>query len=134
MCEKKWVVLYVFNSTNCDLAYLVLKLGYDPENILVVRVFVSSLALFARILFLKKLFNFSVKSYINNVIIRVLLVVIISLPISITANHIVSDWYKIITTTIIFLMTVGGSIYFIGLSMSEKKILKRLFSNFIKPS
>lgn len=65
---------------NLPLSYLFLYLGYSPEYVFFISIFVEVVAAYLRILFLRKLANLSVKKYFKEVIFKSLLPVLILIP------------------------------------------------------
>ena len=67
---------------NLPLAYVLLKLGYSPVYVILVRVLLNVVAVMARLLYLKTHFDFPTENYVKEVLIHCLLITIPSLPIA----------------------------------------------------
>jgi Na+-driven multidrug efflux pump len=59
---------------NLPISYFVLKIGVEPQQILVVNIIISVVCLFARLFFLNSLIRLNIVEFFKNVIIRVILV------------------------------------------------------------
>lgn len=68
-------------SLNVPFAYIVLKLGFSPIIVLVIRVSLNLILHFVRIFYLKGVFDFPSWQYIKEVMFRVVVVTIFSLPV-----------------------------------------------------
>lgn len=117
---------------NFPLAYLVLKLGYPPESVLIVRVLINLLTYVVRIFYLRSKIDLPSGKYIREVILVVSLVTLLALPLPLLVNHYVTDWSGLIATTAVALFSTGLCIYGVGLKKNEREVLNRLVMNKIK--
>jgi len=107
------------------LSYFLLKAGLPPETTLVLSIFISIVALFVRLVMLKKLINLSFKKFLSEVINKVLLISTVSLIIVLPLYFLLSnEYFGIFIITILSFIISLSSIYFLGLSSSEKKFIK----------
>lgn len=118
---------------NFPLAYIFLKLGFQPESVLIVRLLIHLLTFFARIIYLKSRIGLPAKRYIQEVIVVVSIVTLLALPLPLIINHyILSDWTGLVATTIISLLSTALSIYFWGLKKNEREIFNRMITSKIR--
>lgn len=118
---------------NLPLSYLLLKLGFYPEIILVVAIFVCHLCFLARLYMLKRMVGLSPIDFIKKVYINVLGVSCLSLifPSLFNCSHIDGS-YRFILSSVICLISCSTIIYYIGLSLSEREFLKSKVSFYLR--
>ena len=118
---------------NLPFSYLLLKVGYPAQVTFVVSIFLSSVALLARLWVLKDLTSFPVALFVKNVIFIVFLVTILILPIPFYMQGIVENQllqFALVGFTTIIALCL--SIWFVGLSAGERLIAKEIFRRFLK--
>ena len=112
-------------------------LDFPPEMAYVSVLFIFLVQWFLRLFLLREMIGMSIKDYLYDVVLRVMLVSFISLPIPVLISSLLSE------TIIRFLLVVGisvllntGSIYYIGLTKSERYFvvnqIKKVPSKLIK--
>lgn len=117
---------------NLPASYLFLKLGSAPQVIFYIEFFVYSIALFARLIILKRMIDFPISKYLTEVVGRSLLVMTLSsiLPLIILV-FLDEGWFRFI---IISALSFGGTAiisYYIGLNWNEKVWIKNQSINYI---
>jgi len=117
---------------NFPLAYLVLKLGFPPQSVLIVRLLINLLTYFVRIFYLRNKINLPSGKYIREVILVVTLVTMLALPLPLLVDHYIAGWSGLIATTFVALLSTGLCIYAVGLKKNEREVLNRLVMNKIK--
>jgi len=117
---------------NVPLAYIILKLGYSPESVIILRVIINLITYLTRIFYLKPLIGLSIRKYISEVIWVTLYVTLLSLPFPLIAKHYISNLSGLIVTIITALITGGLSIYIFGLKKNEKAFIHSLVLDKIK--
>lgn len=106
-------------------SYLFLRLGYPPEVTLYVSILMSILALFARLIIIHHLIGLSVMDFTINVIVKVLFVSVIAFIIPfIIKNMFSQSILRLILLSFASTISVLASIFFIGLSSSERLFVK----------
>ncbi len=114
---------------NVPISYLFLKMGFQPEWTLYIAIFISIVCLILRLVLLNKMLNFPmIKFMIKSVILPMFAVVLgIVIPIMIHINSAGGLFVNILLFGMIYLLSISLSIYFVGLSRSEKKyIIKKI--------
>jgi len=117
---------------NFPLAYLVLKLGFPPQSVLIVRLLINLITYFVRIFYLRNKINLPSGKYIREVILVVTLVTMLALPLPLLVDHYIAGWSGLIATTFVALLSTGLCIYAVGLKKNEREVLNRLVMNKIK--
>jgi hypothetical protein len=84
----------------------------------------SVLALYLRLIFLKKNIRFPMKKYFITVVLRVVIVAFISILLpTIINNYLPKTFFNLILLFIMSSLSILVSVYFIGLNHSEKVFL-----------
>lgn len=110
---------------NFPISYIVLKIGLPVYYVWVVRVFVNIITMTARCVYLKKNLGFPLLSYLNNVILPVLLVTIVALPIPSLLYYLMDGfWTNLIVIGFTTLIITMLDVYFVGMNQKEKEMAK----------
>jgi O-antigen/teichoic acid export membrane protein len=117
---------------NIILSYIFLKMGYSPEIVLKIKLFVYALCLIIRMIFMQSFGIFRINSFAKNVLWRVLWIVVITIPIPFLIHKYYTAWAGLILTSLSFFLFMLFSVYFIGFTNSERKTIKYLVMNKIK--
>ena len=123
--KKYQLVCGIVIMSIVPVAYLFLKLGYPPETAMYVSLVILTVVHFLRLLLVKELVAFSVHDYMSKCILPCLLVAVVSaiIPIILCVLEIGSLIHPLLLFTICLLSGLV-SIWLIGLSGSEKEIIK----------
>lgn len=106
---------------NFPLAYLILKLGLAPEYTVVATIFIACLCLILRLLLLRKMVGLSIRKFVVDVVLNVVIVSFVSLLIPISVIHILDqNFLRLVTSVVICILWSSFIIISIGCSMSER--------------
>lgn len=109
---------------NLPLSYTFLRLGYPPESVFVVAIFISVCCEMARLYMLRSMINLSVSSFLKKVYFNVILVTIIASIIPVALSVILPDnFIGFICSCMCCIISAGVSILFIGLTRAELKMI-----------
>jgi O-antigen/teichoic acid export membrane protein len=122
--KKYQIIISSILLLNIPIAYILLKLGYESHLILWVNIWIGIIALFARILFLKNFIDLPIKKFLKEVPLNVFLVTISALPFPLIINHFSHGFQNFVLVTMSSMISIGVSIYYIGLRSEEQKFLK----------
>ncbi|WP_071145198.1 MATE family efflux transporter [Bacteroides ihuae] len=120
---------------NLPLSYWALSVGYPPESIMIIQIFVSFVTLFVRIIFSKIYAHIGIRAYLKSVLIPIALVSIVSIPIPLYISTLYEDGFsKLLVTGIISIVFTVISILSLGVSNSERAMFylvvkKKIFKN-----
>lgn len=105
-------------------SYLLLKAGFPPQSTLYVHIFFTSVALSVRLLYLRKLVRLSIRSYLEAVVFRAVLVLLLSMvaPLCIVFNM-DSGYQRLFVTAFISVFINGPILFFAGLNPEERKVI-----------
>ena len=106
---------------NLPISYLVLKLGAIPESVMMVAIGISISCLIARLFMLRGLIKLSAFDFVKKVIVNVSLVAVVGMlsPLLLSAYN-SPTFFDFCVGTIVCLMSVSLSVYFIGCTMEER--------------
>lgn len=116
------------------IVYITMLIWDIPSIALIVLLILDIFRQFVALIVLKSIVNdFSMKTYLFDVIIPLMLVALIALIIPVLAHHYMADGFlRFIIVLFVGILSVGTSIYFVGLSNSEKCLVKQMSSNMTK--
>jgi O-antigen/teichoic acid export membrane protein len=117
---------------NLPISILFLYLGFEPQITMLIGIFIALIALQVRLQMLKTMVSLPVSTYYKEVILVVFLVAIVAvvLPLIVVLNF-KPDFLRFILNVLLSFISVLGSVYFIGLSRSERNVFKEKFKSII---
>lgn len=109
---------------NLPLSYIFLRLGYPPESIFVIAIFISVCCEMARLYMLRSMINLSISSFLRKVYFNVIFVTVIASIIPIALSVILPDnFIGFIGSCICCVISAVVCILFIGLTNTELKMI-----------
>ncbi len=117
---------------NLPLSYVALRMGASPLSVWIIRVGINIIVHIARIIYLKRLIQLPIISYLRKVMLPTLLVTLLAFPVPSILNNYYADWVELLVITISSSCILFLLIYFIGLEKNEKGFLVNLVKNKIK--
>ena len=107
---------------NAPVSYLVLKLGAPPYGVFMVAIGCALIATVARLVILKSLIGFSLMKFLSKVIIPVVAASVVALAISLICSKVGSQGFlRLCSTTVVSVLCLGLSGFFIALTKDERK-------------
>lgn len=128
--KKYQVIVGILFLSNIPIAYICFKAGLPPQSALYVRIIISVFVLIYRIASLKSYIDFSIMSYIKHVLMRILYVILISLPLSALIRISLED--NIVGLLISFISSIiiiAIAIIFLGINKRERLYLKGIIQH-----
>lgn len=109
---------------NLPLSYILLRLGYFPEVVIVIAICISQCCLAARLILLRGMIGLSITKYLKNVYLNIIVVCIIAviLPL-ISAYYIKESFINFILISLIAVICTLSSIYFLGCNNQEREFI-----------
>lgn len=125
---KEITIVVLFNRIlQFGFSYLFYLKGFPPESIYYIAIVFSIIAIVYKLYFGKKLAGLNIKKYFNNVFIKGSLPIIITLVFAVLPLLLIEQsLYRLFLTIIISSLLSLTFIYLIGLSLSEKTMLKNI--------
>jgi Na+-driven multidrug efflux pump len=111
---------------NLPIAYILLEFGFGPYSVLASSIVTEVVACFIRVYLLNAQIGLSFKEYVNRVILRSIIPVIISVTVSYLISTYFYSEFRFIYTILFSSITFLSSIYLFGLVNDEKKVIKEL--------
>lgn len=119
---------------NVPIAYITLKLGCIPEVIVIIAIVISQICLVARLLFLRKKVNLSIREFVKNVYLNVVLITLIAaiLPLVLFLN-LEQGWVALLVISIVSVLSTSITVLYLGLNKLERKrVLNKIKDYFAK--
>ena len=112
---------------NLPISYVLLKMGFAPESVFVVAIFLSQICLFARFFLLKKMVSFDTVSFIKKVYLNVCYVSVIGLIVPVTLCCFIQrdSFIKFALSFAVAGLSMFFSILFVGCSREERMFVFR---------
>lgn len=105
-----------------SITYILLKLGFPPEIIYIIHIIVSFFELIFRVSIVKRLIGFSIFDYINHVILKAIVVVLITIPVPLFLySYFQPSFLRLVSVSLASILITIISIVFAGLTKLEKK-------------
>lgn len=113
------------------VSYLILKMGGNPESVFIIHLCLCCTAFFARLCILRSLIHLSIRTFIHKVVLKCIFITIISVPIPVLLGYwLDASFVSLILICVVNVITVGTSIYFIGLDQEESVFIRGKLSAF----
>jgi O-antigen/teichoic acid export membrane protein len=125
------IIISLLFILNLPVSYVFLKLGYNPPVVMFVKIIIDAIVLSTRILFLKSLLKVSVRQFLHEVLLKIILIVLIVIPIPLFVKAKFDGWHQVILTTSISILLTAFGIYWIGMKNNERTFIKSAIRKFI---
>ena len=117
---------------NLPISYVLLRMGFFPEIIVVVAIALSISCLIARLIMLRGMIGLPVRSYILEVLFNLMIVTVMALLLPGVLNSVYSDTFLyFICSCCICVMSAALSVYLLGCSRGERNFIKEKAIQFI---
>lgn len=118
---------------NIPLAYLLLKQGFPAWTALMLKAVLNFFCSIVRPCYVKRLYALPLKLYFKEVLARICIATAIILPIPFyLTNLFVDGWQKLILTSLFFTIISLPVVFFVGISNSERSLIKKWVSSKLK--
>lgn len=117
---------------NVPLSYIFMKLGYSPNSVLIIRIFISLIALFWRIFYLKNKIDITPLIFISEVVIKCVIIFIFCFIPPFFLSLITDGVIQFFVTCTLSVVWSIVLIYFIGFDLNQKIIIKKIIKEKIK--
>ena len=110
---------------NLPVSYILLRLGFVPETVLVVAIIISQLCLLARLIMLRGMINLSFWQFTKKVYLNVIFVAVFAsiVPVSLTF-YINETFVNFLLTSMVAIICSSFTIYFVGCTKIERHKIK----------
>jgi O-antigen/teichoic acid export membrane protein len=105
--------------------YLFFKLGFPSYYAFIIMIAMSFLSLIGRLIILKKQISFPVIEYSKEVLLKIILVTLVSLPLPLVILHIIKEnTIQFFFVSFVSVISTTAAIWFVGISREEKYFVK----------
>lgn len=113
--------------------YLFFRIGFDSYVAFIIMIMMSFIGLFARLFILRKQVNFPIGKYVREVLFRIILVLIVSLPIPLSILYLMDNTViKFLIISFTSVLSIGLSIWLVGIEKNEKVFIKTKFLQLVR--
>ena len=103
------------------ISYVLLRLGFDAWIVFAVHLFMECIAQFARVVITAKLIGYSIKVYLKEVFIRIVITGSTAVVLPIAVYYSLSDsWARFFTVCSVCVLSTVLAVFFVGLSKGER--------------
>lgn len=120
------IIMSVALSLNIVFSFLFLMWGFSPETVLIVYILIGVLSFVIRLLLAKRYKALKVSVFMQDVLLRVITVVAISLPFPIYISRCYSQWQALFATLVVFMSIYIIASYYLGVTKVERVSLRNL--------
>lgn len=111
------------------LAYLVLRLGYQPESVLIVKVVVNFITHILRIFYLRGHIGLPVRKYLKETLLTPCISMLIAIPLPIWIFLRMTGWSAFLLSSTVSVLTVVTSAWLIGMNRNERQFVREIIRN-----
>lgn len=130
--KKYQIVVGGLNMLIFPLSYVAFKLGLPSYASYVIQFFIFFIELIARLVLLKEMVSLSISKYLNQVLLRITYVSVLSIPIPIFfCLFMPSGIIRLLISILLCLICTAISIYYFGLEDLEQKWIKKAINKYI---
>lgn len=129
--KKYQIVVGGMQLMNLPVSYILLRLGYPPQSVIITAIVISQLCLIARLILLRKMIGISFMHFMRKVYFNVILVTLLSIVVPLGIQLKVSECFaSFIMLTIISVCCTALAIIYVGCNKKERKIVKKQLYKF----
>jgi len=124
------ILMSAIKILNIPIAYILLRLGYAAWTVLALKAFLNFICSIARPCYVKKLYGLPLKDYFTKMFLPVSIVTICTIPIPlIISPNWTNGWEKFCITSALFELIAFLTIWFIGMNIKERNLLKKIIAS-----
>ncbi len=129
--KKYQIIVGGIRLFNLPILFILLQFGFPPPTAMYIAIPISVVSLFYRIRFLREMIGFSLKNFIKEVIIKVILCTLFTYIIPLLIIYKMDyGLLRFVLVLILGLLSAFFSVYFVGLTENERIFIRNFFSRF----
>jgi Na+-driven multidrug efflux pump len=129
------ILISTVKILSIPIVYLLLRYGLPYWTAVAVWAAMNMVAAIARTTYMRILIQLPVGNYLKEVIGRLILVTVCSVPLPyVIYTQVGNGWWQLFAVTVVFLVIYSVSIYVVGLSLFERDLIKKVFNQKFKIS
>lgn len=118
-----------FQMMNLPISYVLLRMGWIPETVLIVAIVISQCCLASRLYMLRGLIGLKARHYLHNVYFNVLSVSVCAVILPMIASYYLREGFiSFILICLLCVFSVSVSVYYIGCTTQERIFIKNKVS------
>jgi hypothetical protein len=124
------IIISLLFILNLPVSFIFIKLGFNPPVVMLIKIIVDAIVLTTRVLFLKSLLKVPIKLFLQEVFLKLILLVLIVIPIPLFVKTKFDGWNQVIITTSISILITALGIYWIGMKKNERIFVMSAISKY----
>lgn len=126
--RKYQIIVGGLQMMNFPLSYLFLKMGFLPEVVVMVAIFLSLICLGARLILLRDMIQLPVTRFLYNVCGKIILVTVLAFVVPFFVRwELPAGFWGVIMSCIVCLIWTAAILFIVGCSASERRFMKEKF-------
>lgn len=126
--RKYQIIVGGLQMMNFPLSYLFLKMGFLPEVIVMVAIFLSLICLGVRLILLRDMIQLPVTRFLYNVCGKIILVTVLAFVVPFFVRwELPAGFWGVIMSCIVCLIWTAAILFIVGCSASERRFMKEKF-------
>lgn len=122
--------LGITNLLILPISFLLLKLGYPPQSVLVASLLIEFVSFFLRLYIVRRISNMQIQLFLKEVFLKVFLIAISCILLTYVFQQLFQETFLRVVLVVIFNTIIAAvMIWFYGLKSFERDILKTMFNN-----
>lgn len=128
------IVVSIVIALNLLFVWLVLRKGFAPEWIFYIKICLAIFTLGVRLYFTKRQTSFPIKTFLSSAVVPCLIVLAVTQPLYYVFLHFynVANLWSVVVYTTVLIFAVGVAIWYLGMNVSEKKVIISIINKKIK--
>lgn len=130
---KYQIITSAFSLTVLPLSYIFLTHGADAEIVFVLNMIITAVGEYISLRVLQSIEYFKLRDFVHFVLKPVVIVILISVPISVIGRFLIQESFiRLVITAILSVISIVGSVYFFALNDSEKALVKSMINKILR--
>jgi len=127
--KKYQLIVSFLTFLNLPLSFVLLFLGFSSIWVLIVKFILTFITSVWSLFFLSKNSNFPISSFLQNVLIPIIIISVASCLVTLFSSQFFANWLKLFFTCTVSTLCIILTVYFVGLSIQERNTLKAWISS-----
>ena len=117
---------------NLPVSYILLKYGFFPESTVIVSILIAIICLFLRLIMLKRMVNFPIRKFTNDVLLNIIYVTLIASVVPIIFHYYAEECLlRFFSTILLTTFSILVTVWFLGCNTNERIMINKRLHYFI---
>lgn len=126
------IVIGLFQVVILPIAYVLLRLGYSPVAVMIAMVVIDIIAVFARMLMAKHIFELSIRTYLWEVIVKTMLVTMVALIVPVLLRVLLDETLaRFLIVVVVSVLSTALSVLYVGCTQTERNSILAKANQFL---